>query len=179
MLEQFIQFAPGRTCVCIDAANLESAAKDLDWHIDYRKLKSLFSSEKCIGLRHYCVRHGTANQGAFFSFLKRAGFTLVTKPLKRIKADDPLEADLRKANFDVEIAVDAVATMAQFDTLILFSGDSDFAYLIDFLRRRGKHVVVMSTRYHVARELVERSSKYLDLRHLKPWIVRDSKAMNA
>src|SRR5438132_1504359 len=90
MLAEFIH---GRAYVCIDAANVESAAKDLEWHIDYRKLKALFATDGFVGIRHYCVRHGTSNQDAFFTFLKRAGYTLVTKPLKRIKADDPAEAD--------------------------------------------------------------------------------------
>ena len=43
----------------------------------------------------------------FFTVLKRQGFKLITKPLKIITETDKSKGDLRKANFDVEIALDA------------------------------------------------------------------------
>jgi len=46
------------------------------------------------------------------------------------------------------------------------SGDSDFASLLDELKERRKWVIVMSTRGHISKELLDRA-KYLDLRKLK------------
>ncbi len=54
----------------IDAANLESSVKDLEWWIDYNKLRELFDSEKLVDIRDYCVHHGTKNQNNFFYFSK-------------------------------------------------------------------------------------------------------------
>ncbi len=164
----------GRVLVTIDAANLESSVKDLGWWVDYLKLKNLFG-RNLFDIRHYCVHHGTNNQNNFFSFLKNNGFTLVTKPLKIIKTENIRKDELRKANFDVEISVDVIKMLNKFDTLILFSGDSDFDYLIKSLRIVNKRVIVISSRYHVSKELVLSSTKYIDLKKLKDLIERTNK----
>ena len=104
--------------------------------------------------------------------LKKAGFKLVTKPLKVITEIDKAKGDIRKANFDVEITLDAVTLLNDYDTLILFSGDSDFHYLIKRLRQNGKKVIVVSSRYHISKELVESSNRYVDLKKLRPEIER-------
>ena len=78
----------GRILVAIDAANLESSAKDLGWWIDYIKLRNLFNDNKLVQIRNYCVHHGTANQNNFFIFLKKNGYILITKSLKIIKQED-------------------------------------------------------------------------------------------
>ena len=56
--------------------------------------------------------------------------------------------------------------VANFDTLVLMSGDSDFAALLDNVKKAGKRVIVMSTKGHVAKELLERA-KYLNLKKLR------------
>lgn len=166
----------GKILVIIDAANLESSVKSLGWWIDYIKLRNLFNDNKLIKIRNYCVHHGTNNQDNFFAFLKKSGFMLITKPLKIIKMEDIEKGDLRKANFDVEIAVDVMEIIDKFDTLVLFSGDSDFNYLIKKLRAKNKRVVVISTKYHISRELVASSNKYIDLKKLRGWIERNNKS---
>jgi len=160
----------------IDAANLESSVKDLGWWIDYIKLKALFEKHNLVDIRDYCVHHNSDNQNKFFVFLKHHGFKLVTKSLKIIKRQDVSQGDMRKANFDVEIAVDAIEMANRFDVLVLFSGDSDFNYLIKSLRKKNKKVIVVSTRHHVARELVQSCDKYIDLKDLKNLIERNKKS---
>ena len=49
---------------------------------------------------------------------------------------------------------------------ILVSGDSDFATPIDRIKKAGKRIIVMSTRGHIAKELLERA-KFVDLRKIK------------
>ena len=72
----------------------------------------------------------------------------------------------------MEIAVDAIEMIETFDTLILFSGDSDFDYLLKFLKKRGKTTIVVSAKHHVAKELIETSDKYIDLKKLRLFIER-------
>ena len=38
----------------------------------------------------------------------------------------------KKANLDVEIAVDMMALVGAYDTAVLVSGDGDLAYAVDF-----------------------------------------------
>jgi len=166
------KYLMGKILVIMDAANLESAVKSLGWWIDYVKLRDLFDKEKLVEIRDYCVHHNTDNQNKFFTFLKYQGFVLVTKPLKIIKHKDIEEGDLRKANFDVEITIDVMKRINKFDTLVLFSGDSDFDYLIRTLKGEGKNVIVISTKYHISKELILSSNKYIDLRKIRHLIER-------
>jgi len=156
----------------IDAANLESSVKSLGWWIDYIKLRDLFKDGDLAEIRDYCVRHNTDNQDKFFTFLKRNGFTLITKPLKIIKAEDIDRGDIRKANFDVEITVDTIEMINSFDTLLLFSGDSDFDYLLRKLKDKNKNTVVISTKHHISKELIKSSNKYIELKKLRSSIER-------
>lgn len=166
MIQQYIK---GNVLVIIDAANLESALKDLGWWVDYRKLRELFGKD-LVEIRDYCVHHGTESQNKFFSFLKNNGFILITKPLKIIKIEDVQRGDIRKANFDVEIAVDATEMIDRFETLVLFSGDSDFNYLLRNLKKKNRKVIVVSTTEHVAKELIESCDKYIDLKKIRQQI---------
>ncbi|MBU3964326.1 NYN domain-containing protein [Patescibacteria group bacterium] len=167
------KYLKGGVLVIIDAANLESSVKDLGWWIDYIKLRDLFDEGNLVEIRNYCVHHGTDNQNKFFTFLKNNGFSLITKPLKVIRQTDIEKGDLRKANFDVEIAIDAIEMADRYDTIVLFSGDSDFNYLLRILQRKNKRTIVISTKYHIAKELIASSDKYIELEKLKPFIARE------
>lgn len=72
----------------------------------------------------------------------------------------------RKGDLDAELIIDALKNASGFDTCVLMSGDSDFAPLLDELKRQHKRVIVMSTRGHISKELLDRA-KYIDLRKLK------------
>jgi uncharacterized LabA/DUF88 family protein len=125
-----------------------------------------------VGVRHYCPTFNDERQNKFFTVLKKTGYKLITKPLKVITEADEAKGDIRKANFDVEIAMDAVALFESYETLVLFSGDSDFDYMIKRLRKKGKKVVVVSSRYHISKELIESCNRYIDLKRLRSEIER-------
>lgn len=163
------RYVRGKVFVFVDAANLENTLRSLGWQIRYKKLyEYLAANTQLVGMRYYCPRFDTLRQDNFFVVLKKAGFRLITKPLKVIKVRGSVLD--RKANFDVEIATDAVLLLQRYRTMVLFSGDSDLAYLVNVLRRRGKRVVVVSGRYHISKELIKACDKYLDLRKLRPYI---------
>jgi len=88
----------------------------------------------------------------------------VTKPIQKIKhyldvSERPVttrliskDADghyiiIPKCNFDVEICVDAIRHLDKYDTFCLLSSDADFVYLVEFLRRKKKRVVLFSSGY--------------------------------
>jgi len=170
------KYLKGKIIVMIDAANLEQSLKSLNWWIDYLRLRCLFDDGRLTEIRYYCVHHYAQNQDAFFTFLKKNKFSLITKPLKIIKQADVERGDIRKANFDVEISVDALEFQDKFDTLVLFSGDGDFAYLLENLRRKGKIVLVISAKHHIAKELIVNSDKYIDIKKLRSYLERNKKA---
>lgn len=166
----------GKIAVFIDAANIELSAKDKDWRVDYKKLyRWLRDLGKIRYVGFYTVRFDTPRHDAFLTLLKKTGYKLITKPLKFIKDKSNKKGHMRKANFDVEIAVDVVVQKDSFDTLFLFSGDSDFAYLLKELKKIGKIVVVISMKHHIAKELIEKADLYLDLMKIRNIIGRKDK----
>jgi uncharacterized LabA/DUF88 family protein len=76
---------------------------------------------------------------------------------------EPVER--RKCDFDVEIARDALNLSNNFDTLLLFSGDGDYAALVEDLISKGKKIIVVFAPGHKGKEYeplqVELRKKYL------------------
>lgn len=65
--------------------------------------------------------------------------------------------EIPKSNFDVEISVDAIRTIKEYDTFCIFSGDSDFTYLAQFLKRKGKRIIVIASGqvFHTLKEVAD------------------------
>ncbi len=181
--EKLKNLLTGRIVVYIDAANLERSVKDmfvraddipdnlkhhstdvLRWSIDYKKLNDFLKTLSDFrGVRFYTAEFpGEAHHKFRYFLAKGLKFKLVTKPLKEY-GDHTKELPHRKANFDVEIAVDSTYSINDFDTFILFSGDCDFEYLIKFLRGIGKVVIGFSRSGHIAKELPPAFSHYFDV----------------
>lgn len=177
------QVIKGRTAIYIDAANLERSVQSffvnpndildefkncfpeqLCWRLDYSKFDAFFRSICDLKeIKFYSADFQTESHRRFFWFLDKAlKIKLITKPLKEY-SDHSLAHPHRKANFDVEIAVDATHRLNNYDTFVLFSGDCDFEYLLKFLRGQGKIVIIFSHAGHVAKELLPASSYYFDL----------------
>lgn len=152
--------------VFIDAANIFYSQRTLGWRIDYVKLSSYLHGEcSVIDIRYYTGKVGAfEKQLRFIRKLERLGYTVTAKEVKLIRARNGIF--IPKGNLDVELALDAYMSRESYETLLLFSGDSDFAYLLDVLKRKKKQVIVVSTRGHISKELLERA-KYIDLKKLR------------
>lgn len=172
-----------RVVVFIDAANLERSVQSLFvnpkeipenlkkyfpeqlcWRVDYDKFQNFFKDICDLReIKFYSPDFQTDSHRKFFWLLKKIlKIKLLTKPLKEY-SDHSTDHPHRKANFDVEIAVDATFNLNNYDTIILFSGDSDFEYLLKFLRGHGKESIVFSRSGHIAKELIPACSHYFDL----------------
>lgn len=163
------QFAKGRVFVFVDAANILYSQQTLHWRVDYEKLKEYFGKERDLKeIYFYTGRVGENHkQNSFIQKLEKIGYIVKAKEVKRIKVS---KSNYEwKGNLDVELTIDVLGNINNFDTLILMSGDSGFAPLLDAVKARHKRVLVMSTKGHVAKELLERA-KYVNLKKLKDWI---------
>ena len=83
--------------------------------------------------------------------------------------EDGMYVQLPKCNFDVEMSVDAIRLLDEYDTLALFSGDSDFVSLIRFLKKRGKQVILFKGGY-ITKELRESVGKVINAQSIKKHI---------
>lgn len=87
---------------------------------------------------------------------RKNGFEVKTKDIKMIPHYDEFGVFLNKVpkcNFDVEITMDMITKSEKYDTVMLFSGDSDFGGLLSYLKSKGKKVVVVCTRNRMSKEL--------------------------
>lgn len=174
--------------------------EDYKWRVNYKNLYQYFKSNSQLSwIKFYSARFDTETHNGFLTVLKNLGYELYTKPVKTIdektidrkciycgewkrfvpvfKCDEckkeNLSSNLRKADVDVEISVDAVARLEEYDTLVIFSGDSDFQYLIEYLRKRNKEIIIISHRNHIAKEIRTDSclSLYIDVvKMMKEWL---------
>jgi len=94
---------------------------------------------------------------------KKNGFIKITKPIQFIKHYLNIEElenvksrfikedysgkfiEIPKSNFDVEISIDSIRLLNNYDTFCLLSSDSDFARLVEFLKKRGKKVIIITS----------------------------------
>ncbi len=164
MLKNFVK---GRVYIFIDAENVFYSQKTLGWKISYEKLMQYFKKEcgenvKCFV---YTGRdENNSGQLKFLDMLEINGYIVRTKVVKKIK--NRQGGYKWKNNLDLELAFEMVETKEKYDVAVLLSGDSDFSVAIERIKKVGKRIIVMSTRGHISRELLE-VSKYVDLRKLK------------
>jgi len=103
------------------------------------------------------------NQTRFHNALKYQGFTIVTRPLKTI--------DVKGQKINIEKGVDialvtdmlVAAFRGQYETAILVSGDSDYALVVDEIKRLGKRVEVCSFRSAIGTALRAAADKFIAL----------------
>ncbi|MFC1623596.1 NYN domain-containing protein [Patescibacteria group bacterium] len=165
--------------VFIDAGNLWDIYKAKKKLLDFKKLKKYlekkFQANK-LKIYYYTSypkpdsrRDDTGGQHAFYTFLeKNLGFKVVKKPLKQIKTiNNNKEIIKEKGNMDVEITIDVVDSINCFDIAILFSGDSDFLELANYIKKRNKKIYIYSSKNSVSTELKYGGDGYKDLLEIK------------
>jgi uncharacterized LabA/DUF88 family protein len=148
--------------VYIDGSNTFHAQKKLGWMVDWVKVKKyLIETYDIIEFKYYTgLKDGDEATKSFLRYLSKVGVNVVTKPLKKILLDknDLMFAHSKdgyvyKANFDVEMTADMLLETEGVNRIIIFSGDSDFAYLVKKLKSLGKGVTIVSSRKTIAWEL--------------------------
>jgi uncharacterized LabA/DUF88 family protein len=107
-------------------------------------------------------------------FLEIIGYIVRKKKVKFIKNLNMEKGGFHKGNLDVELTIDAVHNRDNFQSFVLFSGDSDFEALIKYMRRYKKNCIVISTKDHISIELL-RQAKFIDLKKLRKEIEFENK----
>ena len=160
----------GRAAVFIDGANLFFTQRHLGWQIDFSRLMSFFMSGYASVQANYYVPASepvSEENAAFTRVLSAHGYRITSKSVKKI-VNRETGVIVMKGNLDGELVVDALISIDQYDTFILFSGDSDFIPLLRALKEKGKEVIVYSTQGLSARELLaEPGIVYGDISVLK------------
>ncbi|MCL6449837.1 MAG: NYN domain-containing protein [Acetobacteraceae bacterium] len=155
-----------RVAVFVDGANMFYAQKQLGWNLDFFRLLDYFSrGHELVAAFYYTGELNPDPQHeAFLRALTHHGYTVRKRPVREI-LDQQTGKTVRKANLDVEIAIDMLLTQDQYDVAYLFSGDGDLERVVRELRSRGKRVYVIAKSGMLAFELLNVSDlprQYLD-----------------
>ena len=100
---------------------------------------------------------GAERQQGFLLWMRRNGFRVIQKELKTFYDGT------RKANLDVEIAVDMLSLAGRYDTAVLVSGDEDFVYAVNAVAYKGCRVEIAGFRSNTAPKLIDVSDYFIDL----------------
>ena len=159
----------GRVAVFIDGNNLFHAARFHNIDIDYNKLlRILLGDGRLLRAFFYTgVDAGAERQQGFLLWMRRNGFRVVQKELKTFYDGT------RKANLDVEIAVDMLSLAGRYDTAVLVSGDEDFVYAINAVAYKGCRVEVAGFRSNTAPRLIDVADFFIDLGDIAELIRKD------
>ncbi|HVF87470.1 MAG TPA: NYN domain-containing protein [Pyrinomonadaceae bacterium] len=149
----------GRVAVFIDGNNLFHAARFHNIDIDYNKLlRVLLGDGRLLRAFFYTgVDVGAERQQGFLLWMRRNGFRVIHKELKTFYDGS------RKANLDVEIAVDMLSLAGRYDTAVLVSGDEDFVYAVNAVAYKGCRVEVAGFRSNTAPKLIDVADYFIDL----------------
>ena len=164
----------GRVAIFIDGSNLFYAALQLGIEIDYTKLLCrLTAGSRLLRSFFYTgVDRTNEKQQGFLLWMRRNGYRVIAKDLVQLPDGS------KKANLDVEIAVDMLALVGSYDTAVLVSGDGDLAYAVDCVSYRGVRVEVVSLRSMTSDSLINVADRYIDLENIKEDIQQNPRSPN-
>jgi uncharacterized LabA/DUF88 family protein len=165
----------GRVAIFIDGSNLFYAALQLGVEIDYTKLLCrLTGGSRLLRSFFYTgVDRTNEKQQGFLLWMRRNGYRVIDKDLVQLPDGS------KKANLDVEIAVDMMALVRFYDTAILVSGDGDLAYAVNAVSYQGARVEVVSLRSMTSDSLINVADRYIDLEQVKDDIKKISKGSDS
>lgn len=151
-----------RFCVEIDIKKLAEVCNWVNPKIKFFYF-GYFPQNTNLGIEHI---NNKKHRDSIFRIDKarKAGFSIKTKEIKMIPQydeDGKFIGKFPKCNFDVEIAMDLLLKVKNYDTVMLFSGDSDFGGLLNYLKKNGKKIVVVCTRNRMSKELEKVATKFI------------------
>jgi uncharacterized LabA/DUF88 family protein len=181
LLDQIL-YPEDRTALFIDGANLYSAARGLQFDIDYKKLLAEFRKRtRLIRATYYTALledQDFSPLRPLVDWLDYNGYALSTKAAKEYQ--DSTGRRRIKGDMDVEIAVDMMEVSGNLDHAVLFSGDGDFVALARAIQRKGVRVSVVSTTRSnppmASDELRRQADNFIDLTDLATLIGRPPRA---
>lgn len=173
-----------RVGIFIDVQNLYHSAKNL-YHgrVNYRELvRYLVGDRQLIRSLAYVVKsegvEGAApkepnlapsgrGEAAFFEALESAGIEL------RVKDLQVYAGGMKKADWDVGMAVDAIRMASFLDVVILVTGDGDFLPLVDYLKwGAGRLVEVAAFKRSASLRIQEAADRFVNVEEIPRIIIK-------
>ena len=189
-MRQPAAYANQRVGIFIDVQNLYHSSKNLyRGRVNYQELiKNLVGGRQLIRSMAYVVKsegiegagprevrseprvtngRTLSSESAFFEALEKAGLELRLKDLQ-IYPDG-----VKKADWDVGMAVDAIRMAPFLDVIILVTGDGDFIPLVDYLKwGAGRLVEVAAFHRSASSKLKEAADQFVGIEDMPRVIMK-------
>ena len=148
-----------RIAIFFDMSNLYFAARDMGIRIDYARLLDFLTAGRRLHRAYAYLGFNPDDESShsFITWLKRNGFRVKTKALRRF------EDGSTKANLDMELAIDLLTQTPHIDVAIIVSGDGDFVNLVDAAQNAGLRIEVAATPRQAATDLMDIADQFIDL----------------
>ncbi len=156
-----------RVGVFVDVSNMYHSAKNLyRSRVNFRELLKLATANRqLVRAVAYVVKSDTEEEKAFFSALEKAGYELKSKDLQ------VFPGGMKKGDWDVAVAIDAISLSKQLDVVVIVSGDGDYEPLVEYLKYSGVIVEVLGFRRSTSSKLVDVANNFTDLDELQDKVI--------
>ena len=148
---------PEKISLFVDVQNIYYTCRQTyQANFDYNKFwAKVTANREVVSAFAYATDRGDEKQQQFQNILRAIGFTVLLKPMVT-RLDGTTKAD-----WDVGIALDVYEAAQNCDTIVLASGDGDFAILLDRIRQRFKtRSEVYGVTQLTANSLITAASKF-------------------
>ena len=150
-----------KICVFVDGNNLFHSAMQMSVQIDYTKLLAVLTegADYTKAVFYTGSDENAEKQRSFLHWMTRNGWRVVKKAVKKER-----DSDVRKAHLEMEIATDMLlSVMNGAKTIVLVSGDEDFAYTLSKIQDRDVRVVVAGYRNAMSNKLLDVADIFVEL----------------
>jgi len=149
-----------RVAVLIDVQNMYHSAKNLyGARVNFKEvLKAAVAGRKLIRALAYVIRTETPEEKSFFDALGKTGLEVKMKDLQIFPGG------IKKGDWDVGVAVDAIKFSDLVDAIVLVTGDGDFIPLVEYLKiTKGIQAEVIAFSQSASAKLKEAADDFIDL----------------
>gem|GEM_PF-207036 len=163
-----------RIGVFVDVQNMYHSAKNLyKARVNFRELlKFCTANRELVRALAYVVKSDTEEEKAFFEALEKSGLELKVKDLQIFPGG------MKKADWDVGLAIDAIGLSRQLDVVVIVSGDGDFEPLVEYLQFSGIIVEVAAFRRSTSSKIIEAANNFFDLEEDNRILLRAARRNN-
>ena len=149
-----------RVGIFIDTQNLYHSAKNLyKAKVNFGQVvKEALAGRVLIRAVAYVIRTEGEEEKTFFDALNKIGIETKVKDIR------VFAGGAKKADWDIGMAIDAIAMSAKLDTVILATGDGDFVPVVEYLRyTQGCQVEVIAFGKSASGQLREATDDFIDI----------------
>lgn len=156
------------TYAFIDASNIIYGARAEGWLIDQKKLFNYLKNKFNVSRTFFYYGKDSKDEKKekFITKLKDFGYILRVKEIKRYGTKS-------KANCDVDLTMDILLKIEEYQRAIVLTGDGDFLPLFIYLQKIKKEVIIIASPQRTAREIrAFAKEKFINFGNLKYLIER-------